>query len=415
MSPNIPLTSPISSSMNVSGLNIDVGNATAQALSTSVTSIPPNPINTQMHVSEGPRSTPETSSKANPQFKFPLYFLLNPGQHSVGSQEPFGQGKQPSLNVPFGSQSHVGHEKRVDGGKRKRPLENFTWIFLSEGNSGLKLHQNMAPKGKTVRSQEPIEGCDELYASLPLVHKEKVSRHHHPYASKPETNHASSSREKIIDDEDDNISLTQSGTNDEPRRENFMAHEEGTQSNSESTHPQMPLAHIATIYNHPNIPANPSSNTSHIASWNTNNSPTAPTPNQLVSIHNPNPSYGPTTLPLSQSLTLIPLVVIMAVPSLELALTLLVCQPLLFFLRSVFTNYQHVTFIIGPSPTSTSAFFNKINQEAHLQHHFNHQQHLHKHHSSQHQQQPQHQPQSQLQLQLQLQSKQISSGAHNLV
>ncbi|MBW0582322.1 hypothetical protein O181_122037 [Austropuccinia psidii MF-1] len=31
-----------------------------------------------------------------------------------------------------------------------------------------------------------------------------------------------------------------SKTNDEPRRDNFMAHEEGTQSNSGSTHPQMP-------------------------------------------------------------------------------------------------------------------------------------------------------------------------------
>ncbi|MBW0583427.1 hypothetical protein O181_123142 [Austropuccinia psidii MF-1] len=38
------------------------------------------------------------------------------------------------------------------------------------------------------------------------------------------------------------MSLAQSETNDEPRRENFTAHEEGTQSNSEFTHPQMPLA-----------------------------------------------------------------------------------------------------------------------------------------------------------------------------
>ncbi|MBW0564277.1 hypothetical protein O181_103992 [Austropuccinia psidii MF-1] len=83
---------------------------------------------------------------------------------------------------------------------------------------------------------------DELYASLPLVHKEKVTGHHHPYASKPRTGHASSSRVKIVDDEDENISLTQSERNDEPRRDNFMAHEQGTQSNSEFTHPQMPLA-----------------------------------------------------------------------------------------------------------------------------------------------------------------------------
>ncbi|MBW0553692.1 hypothetical protein O181_093407 [Austropuccinia psidii MF-1] len=38
------------------------------------------------------------------------------------------------------------------------------------------------------------------------------------------------------------MSPTQSETNDEPRRENLMAHEQGTQSNSEFTHPQMPLS-----------------------------------------------------------------------------------------------------------------------------------------------------------------------------
>ncbi|MBW0477730.1 hypothetical protein O181_017445 [Austropuccinia psidii MF-1] len=64
LSPNIPLTAPIASSLNISGLNIDVGNLNAQTSSTwsipniSVTPIPPNPTNTQMHVSEGPRSTP---------------------------------------------------------------------------------------------------------------------------------------------------------------------------------------------------------------------------------------------------------------------------------------------------------------------------------------------------------------------
>ncbi|MBW0460890.1 hypothetical protein O181_000605 [Austropuccinia psidii MF-1] len=76
MSPNIPLTTPIASSMNVSGLKIDVGNRMAQTSSTwsipniSVTPIPPNPTNTQMHVSKGPGSTPEISSKANPQSKY---------------------------------------------------------------------------------------------------------------------------------------------------------------------------------------------------------------------------------------------------------------------------------------------------------------------------------------------------------
>ncbi|MBW0480179.1 hypothetical protein O181_019894 [Austropuccinia psidii MF-1] len=100
----------------------------------------------------------------------------------------------------------------------------------------------MEPKGKSVQSQEPIEDCDGIYASSPLVHKEKVTGGHHPYASKPRTGHASSSREKISDDEDENNSPTQSERNDEPRRDNFTTHEQGTQSNSEFTHPQMPLA-----------------------------------------------------------------------------------------------------------------------------------------------------------------------------
>ncbi|MBW0502706.1 hypothetical protein O181_042421 [Austropuccinia psidii MF-1] len=83
---------------------------------------------------------------------------------------------------------------------------------------------------------------DELYASLPLVHEEKVTGYHHPYPFKPRTAHASSSGEKIVDDKDQNMSPNCSEANDEPRRDNFMAHEEGTQSNSEFTHPQMPLA-----------------------------------------------------------------------------------------------------------------------------------------------------------------------------
>ncbi|MBW0542585.1 hypothetical protein O181_082300 [Austropuccinia psidii MF-1] len=45
MSPNIPLMSPIASSMNVSGLNIDVGNPTAQTSSTwSIPNICVTPI-----------------------------------------------------------------------------------------------------------------------------------------------------------------------------------------------------------------------------------------------------------------------------------------------------------------------------------------------------------------------------------
>ncbi|MBW0521448.1 hypothetical protein O181_061163 [Austropuccinia psidii MF-1] len=200
--------------MNVSGLNIDVGNLMAQTSSTwsipniYVTPTPMNPTNTQMHVD----------------------FLLNPGWNPVASQDPFGQSKQPTLNIPSGSQVHVGDEKWVDGGRQKRPLENVTWSGLLEGNPGFKLHQNMAPKGKSVQSQEPIED------------RENVTGGHYPYASKPEAAHASSSREKMVDDEDENMSPNQRETNDDPMRENFMAHEEGTQSNSEFTYPQMPIA-----------------------------------------------------------------------------------------------------------------------------------------------------------------------------
>ncbi|MBW0559982.1 hypothetical protein O181_099697 [Austropuccinia psidii MF-1] len=202
LSPNISLTAPIASSMNVSGLNIDVGNLKAPTSSTwsipniSLTPILPNPTNTQMHVSEKPEGTPQILSNANPQSKFPR------------------------------SQVHVGNERQ-----QKRTLENVTWSGLLEGNPGLILHQNM-----------DLKASDELYASSPLVHKEKVTGCHHPYASKPRTGNSSSSRGKIVDDEDENMSPTQSETNDEPRRDNFMEHEQGTQSNSDFTHPQMGLA-----------------------------------------------------------------------------------------------------------------------------------------------------------------------------
>ncbi|MBW0555183.1 hypothetical protein O181_094898 [Austropuccinia psidii MF-1] len=108
--------------MNVSGLNIDVGNPKAPTSRTwsipniSITPIPPNPTNTQMHVSEGPEGTPQISSNTNLQSKFPREFLLNPDQNPAASQDPFGQSKQQTLNIPSESQVHVGNEKQVDGG-----------------------------------------------------------------------------------------------------------------------------------------------------------------------------------------------------------------------------------------------------------------------------------------------------------
>ncbi|MBW0530569.1 hypothetical protein O181_070284 [Austropuccinia psidii MF-1] len=44
-----------------------------------------------------------------------------------------------------------------------------------------------------------------------------------------------------MDDEDENMSPNHSETNYEPRRDDFTVHEEGTQSNKEFTHPQIPL------------------------------------------------------------------------------------------------------------------------------------------------------------------------------
>ncbi|MBW0533854.1 hypothetical protein O181_073569 [Austropuccinia psidii MF-1] len=175
LGPNIPPTTPILSSMNVSGLNTDVGNPKAKTSRTqsipniSVTPIPPNPTKTQMDV-----------------------------QNPVTSKDCYGQSKQPTLNIPSGSQVHVGCEKQVDGGQQKRRFENVTWSGLMEGNPGFTLHQG-----------------DELYASSPLVNKEKVSGRHPPYASKPRMGHSSSSREYILEYEDENMSPTLSERNDE--------------------------------------------------------------------------------------------------------------------------------------------------------------------------------------------------------
>ncbi|MBW0521847.1 hypothetical protein O181_061562 [Austropuccinia psidii MF-1] len=144
MSPKITLTAHIKSFMNLSGRKIDLGNVTAQTSTTwsipnlCITEDSPNPTNMQMQLSEGPGSTLEILSKDNTKSNFPPDFLLNPGE----SQEPLGKSKQPSLNIPSGSQVNVGYEKQVDGGKQKRLLENVTWTCLLEGNPGLMLHQS---------------------------------------------------------------------------------------------------------------------------------------------------------------------------------------------------------------------------------------------------------------------------------
>ncbi|MBW0491665.1 hypothetical protein O181_031380 [Austropuccinia psidii MF-1] len=91
-----------------------------------------------------------------------------------------------------------------------------------------------------------MEG-DELYASSPLAHNEKVTGSHNPFASKSRTAHAISSREKTVDDEDENMSPTQSETNVEPRRDNFMAHEEGLSQIMSSPILKCPLPRVCSI------------------------------------------------------------------------------------------------------------------------------------------------------------------------
>ncbi|MBW0487227.1 hypothetical protein O181_026942 [Austropuccinia psidii MF-1] len=127
LSPNIPLTTPIACSMSVSGLNIDAVNLTAQTSSTW--------------------SIPNISVT-------------------------------PILGNPTNAHMHVseGPESTPGISSKANPQSKFPY---------------MTPKGKSVRSQGPIEDCDERYASLPLVHKEKVTGSHQPYASKPRTAHSS--------------------------------------------------------------------------------------------------------------------------------------------------------------------------------------------------------------------------------
>ncbi|MBW0592388.1 hypothetical protein O181_132103 [Austropuccinia psidii MF-1] len=108
-----------------------MGNPNSQTSSTwsipniSITPILPNPTNTEMHVFEAPESTPQIESNANPQSKFPCEFHLDPGWNPVASQDPFGQSKHATLNIPSGSQVDMGDEKRVDVRQQKEPLKKF--------------------------------------------------------------------------------------------------------------------------------------------------------------------------------------------------------------------------------------------------------------------------------------------------
>ncbi|MBW0543831.1 hypothetical protein O181_083546 [Austropuccinia psidii MF-1] len=100
--------------MNVSGLNIDVGKAMVQTMTSwtitniYITPIAPNKMNTQMRISEAPGSTPEGSLLANSHSNTSHDFLLNPGGNPMESQKPLGESKQPSLDIQLRSQVNVG-------------------------------------------------------------------------------------------------------------------------------------------------------------------------------------------------------------------------------------------------------------------------------------------------------------------
>ncbi|MBW0496353.1 hypothetical protein O181_036068 [Austropuccinia psidii MF-1] len=87
-----------------------------------------------------------------------------------------------------------------------------------------------------------MEGV-EVYTSSPIFHKERVTGNHHLYAFNPKMGHSCTLRVHLVNDEDENMSPTQSETKGKPRREDLMVHEKGTKRNSEFTHPQMALAH----------------------------------------------------------------------------------------------------------------------------------------------------------------------------
>ncbi|MBW0535140.1 hypothetical protein O181_074855 [Austropuccinia psidii MF-1] len=203
--------------MNVSVLNIDVGNSMALTSSTwsipniSIPPIPQIPLINKCMCLRGQEAHLKSHQRLIPNQNFRVTSSLILVAIQSCPRNPLGK---------VNSQPSIFHQDL-----------RLMWALKS-----------MSPKVKSVLSQEPIKDCDELYASLPLVQKEKVTGPHHQYASKPRTAHASSSREKNVEDEDEKMSPNHSEKNDEPRRYYFMAHEEGTQSNCEFTHPQMPLA-----------------------------------------------------------------------------------------------------------------------------------------------------------------------------
>ncbi|MBW0498258.1 hypothetical protein O181_037973 [Austropuccinia psidii MF-1] len=145
MSPNTPLTIPIVSSMNVSGLNIDVRNLNAPTSSTwsipniSCNPIPLNPTKRQIHVSEGPGSTPEISPKANPQKNFHVTSsLILVGIHLRPRNSLGKVNSQPSilhqdLRLMWGMISRLvgGNEKTIGKSYSEWSVRGKTRIYAS--------------------------------------------------------------------------------------------------------------------------------------------------------------------------------------------------------------------------------------------------------------------------------------------
>ncbi|MBW0572691.1 hypothetical protein O181_112406, partial [Austropuccinia psidii MF-1] len=71
----------------------------------------------------------------------------------------------------------------------------------------LKSDQTLIPNQNFHVSSSLIPVGIQSQPTIPL--DEKLTGRHHPYASKPRTAHASSSREKMVDDEDENMSPNQ--------------------------------------------------------------------------------------------------------------------------------------------------------------------------------------------------------------
>ncbi|MBW0467570.1 hypothetical protein O181_007285 [Austropuccinia psidii MF-1] len=104
MSPNIPLTTPIASSWNVSGLKIDMGNPMAPTASTwaipniLITPIPPNPTNTQIMCLSGQEAHLKSHQRLIPNQYFHMTSSLILVRIQLYPMNPLGKiNSQPSI------------------------------------------------------------------------------------------------------------------------------------------------------------------------------------------------------------------------------------------------------------------------------------------------------------------------------